>query len=173
MVMQKPICTVMVGLPGLGKSTLVKSYLKYPHTFVYSTDNYIEKEMAEEGYETYDEAFEHLIGDAISYMDAELDKFVKWKNNVIWDQTNLGVSKRRKIIARMKEAGYDVKCVCIMPPNNDYSGDKEDWAHRLNNRPGKTIPRDVLTKMIDGFVVPTIDEGFYTITFHNMNGEKV
>lgn len=168
--MAQPICTVMVGLPGLGKSTIVKNSWKDPHTFVYSIDNYIEKEMVEEGYETYDEAFEHMIGDATSYMNAELEKFIKWKNDVIWDQTNLGINKRRKIIDRMKEAGYQIRCVCIMPPNNDYSGDKEDWAHRLNNRTGKTVPQDVLTKMIEGFIVPTMEEGFDMITFYNMHG---
>ena len=176
--MSKPICTVMVGLPGLGKSTHIESERKLYERiglglFVYSTDAYIEREVSKGEYASYDEAFEHCIDDATKRMNTELDKMISWKNDVIWDQTNLGVGKRRKIINRMKQAGYQVRCVCILPPKSDYDGDKEDWARRLANRPGKTIPNDVLTKMINGFIVPTIEEGFDMITFYSMHGALI
>lgn len=168
--MSKPICYVMVGLPATGKSTIVDGMFKDAQTFIYSTDNYIEKHMLDEGYSTYDEAFEHMIDEATREMNAELSTMIEWKNDIIWDQTNLGVGKRRKIINRMKQAGYQLRCECIIPPESDYDGDKEDWAHRLESRPGKTIPQDVLTKMINGFMMPTIEEGFDMITFYNMHG---
>jgi predicted kinase len=173
--MSQPICTVMVGLPGLGKSTHIESERKlYARVgmglFVYSTDAYIEEQVRKGDYASYDEAFEHCIDDATKAMNTELDKMISWKNDVIWDQTNLGVGKRRKIINRMKQAGYQVRCVCILPPESDYDGDKEDWMRRLANRPDKTIPNDVLTKMLNGFIVPTIGEGFDMITFYNMHG---
>jgi predicted kinase len=176
--MSEPICTVMVGLPGLGKSTHIESERKlYARIgmglFVYSTDAYIEEQVRKGEYASYDEAFEHCIDAATKAMNTELDKMISWKNDIIWDQTNLGVGKRRKIINRMKQAGYQVRCVCILPPEEGHLDDLKTWKRRLESRPGKTIPNEVLTKMINGFIVPTIEEGFDMITFYSMHGALI
>jgi tRNA uridine 5-carbamoylmethylation protein Kti12 len=173
--MSEPICTVMVGLPGLGKSTHIESERKlYARIgmglFVYSTDAYIEEQVRKGDYASYDEAFEHCIDDATKAMNTELDKMIGWKNDVIFDQTNLGVGKRRKIINRMKQAGYQVRCICVVPPEEGHFSDLKDWKYRLANRPGKTIPNEVLSNMYKSFVMPTIEEGFDMITFYNMHG---
>jgi Arc/MetJ-type ribon-helix-helix transcriptional regulator len=170
--MVKPICTVMVGLPALGKSTLIHK-IKSPQTFIYSTDSYIEDQVRKGDYSSYDEAFEEVIEEATAYMDTELEKMINWKNDIIWDQTNLGIGKRRKILNKMKEAGYEVRCACILPPEAGWIDDQKAWKYRLEGRPGKTIPYDVLTKMVNGFTIPTIDEGFDKITFYNMHGYEV
>lgn len=173
--MSKPICEVMVGLPAMGKSTLVESKKKIYDVigmgvFVYSTDAEIERWSAFNGW-TYDEGFAEFVESATKYMDEMLEIAIRSRQDIIWDQTNLGVGKRRKIINRMKQAGYQVRCECIVPPENDYDGDKEDWVARLANRPGKTIPQHVLSNMIESYVVPTIEEGFDMITFYNMHGD--
>lgn len=175
--MSQPICTVMVGLPGLGKSTLVDSQRKVYEridmdVFVYSTDNYIEDAAKHFGV-TYNEAFEDNIKGATESMNALLDSAIKERQDVIFDQTNLGVGKRRKIINRMKQAGYQVRCECIVPPESDYDGTKENWVERLANRQGKTIPQNVLTNMIDSFIMPTTEEGFDMITFYDMHGALI
>ena len=172
--MSKPICTVMVGLPGLGKSTHIESELKlYDRIgmglFVYSTDTYIEAQAKAVG-KNYSEVFELFIDKATVRMNALLDIAIKDRMDIIWDQTNLGVGKRRKIINRMKQAGYQVRCVCIIPPEAGWLDDQKVWANRLRNRPGKTIPDHVLSNMYKYFVIPTIEEGFDMITFYNMHG---
>lgn len=172
--MTKPICTVMVGLPGLGKSTIVESYAKnYENidkdVFVYSTDTEIERLSAFNGW-TYDQGFTEFIEPATKRMNEQVEIAIRSKQDVIWDQTNLTVKKRKKIINRMKQAVYQVRCECIVPPDNDYDGSKEDWVERLDNRPGKTIPQHIMSNMIESFVVPTIEEGFDMITFYNMHG---
>lgn len=166
--MSEPICTVMVGLPGLGKSTLIEGMYK-PDAFIYSTDQFIEDAAAHFG-KTYDEAFEDNIKAATESMNALLDDAIKERKDIIWDQTNLGVGKRRKIINRMKQAGYQVRCICIIPPEAGWLDDQKVWASRLSNRPGKTIPQNILTNMIESFTVPSVDEGFDMITFYNMHG---
>ena len=43
--------------------------------------------------------------------------------------------------------------------------EKEELAKRLASRPGKNIPDHVMRNMIDGFEMPTEDEGFTEIWF--------
>lgn len=172
--MSEPVCTVMVGLPGLGKSTLVEKEraiyagIDMP-VFVYSTDDLIEAAAKELG-STYNEVFETMIKSVTEAANASLDVAVKNRQDIIWDQTNLGVGKRRKIINRMRQAGYQVRCVCIVPPESGHISDLKDWKYRLANRPGKTIPDEVLTNMYRSFTLPTVEEGFDMITFYNMHG---
>lgn len=171
--MTKPVCTVMVGLPAMGKSTRVAALATMnPDVFVYSTDNYIERCAKQNGW-TYDQAFAEFIEPATKYMNEMLDIAMRSKQDIVWDQTNLGAKKRAKIINRMRQAGYDVECECIVPPESDYDGSKEDWAQRLANRPGKTIPDNILYSMMDSFVMPSVEEGFERVVFFNMHGALV
>jgi predicted kinase len=170
--MSEPICTVMVGLPAMGKSTLVKGMWKDTDTFVYSTDDLIEAAAKELG-STYNEVFETLIKSVTEAANAALDVAVKRRQDILWDQTNLGVGKRGKIIRRMRQAGYQVRCICIVPPEAGHISDLKDWKYRLQNRPGKTIPNEVISNMMENFVVPTTDEGFDMITFYNMHGALI
>lgn len=168
--MNKPICTVMAGLPATGKSTRVREMSTMdPDVFVYSTDSILER-VAEQLGKTYNDVFEDNIRNAKQEADVLLASAIKHRLNIIWDQTNLGVGKRRSIINLMKRSGYAVNCECIMPPEAGWISDQKVWAYRLRNREGKTIPEHVLSNMIESFVIPTIEEGFDEITFFNMHG---
>jgi len=167
--MSEPICTVMVGLPGLGKSTLIDGMYK-PDAFIYSTDAEIERRCAFNGW-TYNQGFAEFVEPATKYMNEQLEIAVRSKQDIIWDQTNLGAGKRKKIINRMRQVGYQVRCVCIVLPAGD--SQMEDWQHRLANRPGKTIPDEVLTNMCRSFTMPSVKEGFDMITFYNMQGALI
>ena len=169
--MSEPICTVMVGLPAMGKSTLIKDMFT-PDTWIYSTDMYIEQ-VAEEYGITYNEAFESAMKAAAEFNESKLDTMITFRKDIIWDQTNLGVGKRRKIINRMKQAGYQVRCNCIVPPEAGHFDDLKVWKRRLENRPGKTIPQHVLSNMWESYVEPSIEEGFDAITYYNMHGALI
>lgn len=167
--MNKPTCTVMVGLPGLGKSTLIEGMYK-PDTWIYSTDMYIEA-VAEDNGITYNEAFESNIKAAIEFNEQKLKTMIDLSKDIIWDQTNLGVGKRRKIINRMRQADYIVTCECIVSPETALM--KQQWLERLANRSGKIIPDSVLSNMMENYVEPRIEEGFDSITYYNMHGALI
>ena len=166
--MPKPVCTVMVGLPAAGKSTLVHEVLEtYPDAFVYSTDAILER-IAEQLGKTYDEVFEKHIKSAQAEADIELAYAMQGGKDIIWDQTNLGVGKRRKIVNQMKRMGYTVVCASIAPPET--VEDIAEWNRRLHSRDGKTLPEPVIHDMMQRYVAPTAEEGFDMITFYNMHG---
>lgn len=167
--MNKPVCTVMVGLPASGKSTRVLDISTMdPDVFVYSTDNYIEQ-CAKQNSMTYNEAFAEFIDPATKQMNTMLDIAIRSRQNIVWDQTNLGAKKRSKIINRMKNAGYEVHCECFLFPAGDSQW--EDWNHRMINRPGKTIPSNIIESMMDSFVMPTVEEGFDEVHCFNIYGQ--
>lgn len=167
--MSQPICDMMIGLPALGKSTIIKGMYRTEDTWIYSTDMYINA-VAEDNGITYNEAFESNIKAATEFNERKLKTMMDLRKDIIWDQTNLGVAKRRKIINRMKQTGYQVRGHCIMPPEPGWLDAQKTWKYRLENRPGKTIPQHVLSNMIESFVEPTINEGFDMITFYSMDG---
>lgn len=172
--MPQPICQVMVGLPGLGKSTLVDFQRKVydvidMDVFIYSTDAEIERRSAFNGW-TYDQGFAEFVEPATKYMNEQLEIAIRSKQDIIWDQTNLAVGKRRKIINRMKQAGYQLRCECIVSPEVGHFDDLKVWKHRLANRPGKTIPPHIISSMCENYVEPTIAEGFDMVTYYDMHG---
>jgi predicted kinase len=158
-------CTVMVGLPATGKSSLVKSLIG-DNTFIYSTDTYIEEQAAALG-KSYNDIFQDYIDKATVRMNLLLELAIARNCDIIWDQTNLVINKRRKIISRMTQAGYNVNCVAITAPNID---DYSVWYERLASRVGKTIPEDVLNNMVQTYMLPSIEEDFDMITYYDMYG---
>lgn len=161
-------CYMMIGLPALGKSTFIKN-LKTEDNWIYSTDMYIDA-IAEDNGITYSEAFESNIAAATAFNEQKLKTILQLGKDVIWDQTNLGLGKRSKIIKHMTKAGYVVKGICLLPPSN--SKDNQEWQRRLTSRPGKVIPISVLANMLENFKIPTLEEGFYSLTFYDMYGKK-
>jgi predicted kinase len=167
--MSKPICYVMVGLPASGKSTRVSDITRMdPDVFVYSTDNILER-IAEQLGKTYDEVFEKHIKSAQTEADIWLADAMKHKLDIIWDQTNLTVKKRRSIIDRMVRAGYAVDCECFVKPET--VEDVSEWNRRIHSREGKTIPEHIITNMVKTYVVPSVDEGFESVTYWNIYSE--
>ena len=160
-----PTLTVLVGLPGSGKSTSIPEDFD---GFIYSTDNYIEQ-CAKMNDWTYNEAFREFIEPATKTMNEQLEIAIRQKADVLWDQTNMSAKKRRGILSRFPKT-YRKVCVCRVPPMD--SQDCNELQQRLLSREGKTIPLHIVEAMADSYVEPTLDEGFDEVHRYDIYGTK-
>ena len=161
-----PTLTVLVGLPGSGKSTSIPEDFG---GFIYSTDNVLEELAAKTG-ETYNQVFKDNISYATKLMDDLLANYILMGADVLWDQTNMSAKKRRGILSRFPKT-YRKVCICRVPPQ-----DEDEWAE-LNQRivqrariNGKFIPPEVVERMADSYVEPTLEEGFDEVRIYNIYG---
>ncbi len=151
---------ILVGPPAAGKSTWVEKEFQ-DECFVVSSDKIIE-EIAAEKNQTYNEVF-HYAKVAEALMWQEFDKAIEVGHNpIVVDRTNMSVKSRRKFFERLrnfhKGHGYTIHAVVFPKP--------EDTEHerRLISRPGKTIPQEVINGMLASFQMPTVEEGFSSVT---------
>lgn len=160
--------TVLVGLPGSGKSSFVKKW-NDGSVFVYSTDDYIECIAYFNG-KTYNDVFHDQIKDAVKYMDSQVVSAFRNNKDVIWDQTCLNPKKRASILAKTPK-DYTKHCICMVPPRNQSEWD--ELRRRLANRPGKTIPDNVIESMARSYVEPSVNEGFHTVAIYDIFGKPI
>lgn len=164
-----PTLTVLVGLPGSGKSTSIPEDFD---GFVYSTDNYIEQ-CAKMKNSLYNSVFQEFIEPATKAMNEQLEIAIRQKADIIWDQTNMSAKKRRGILSRFPKS-YKKICICRILPRTE-----DEWDE-LNSRiaqrarfTGKFIPPHIIEKMADSYVEPTLEEGFDEVKLYTIYGSKL
>ena len=151
-----PKCYQLIGVPGSGKSTWIKSQDWAKDMPIISTDNFVEAYAKEQG-KTYSEVFDEYMPIAVKLMANQA--LICQANNldVIWDQTSTTWASRKRKFNTLPK--YEHIAVVFKTP------EKDELARRLASRPGKNIPDNVMRSMIDGFVMPTEDEGFTEIWY--------
>ena len=143
-----PTVHFLVGVPASGKST----WLKGRKGVVASSDDFIEAEAAKRG-ATYDAVFAETVGAANEHALATAKDAFAQGQDLIWDQTNLS-RKVRAARLRLVPPGYTKIAVFFPTPN------KRVLTARLKNRPGKTIPPEVVASMATALERPSKREGF-------------
>lgn len=147
--------TIMVGLPGSGKSTIAKT-LNVP---IISRDDIITNMFPDK---TYNEAYRHIRENEDQYMavsfkfEKELIKAAKEQKDIVIDMTMLSLSSRRSMMAKFPNAKF--KAIVVIPP---LSIVKE----RASKRPGKEMSDKVYEHMLPTFTMPVKEEGFEEITY--------
>ena len=150
-----PTCYILVGVPGVGKSTWIKNQsFNWDNTVVASTDVFVE-EYAVKQNKTYNEVYNEFMPTAVSLMAKCVNSAVRNKKDIIWDQTSVSVGSRKKKLKMLTSDYLKIAVVFSLP-------DPDEHKRRLD-RPGKSIPEEVLNNMIKTFVLPTISEGFDSI----------
>ena len=151
---------ILVGPPAAGKTTWIQKEFQ-GEIFTVSSDDIIQ-EIADETDSTYDEVFQKYAKVADKMMWEDFDHLVGGDYApIIVDRTNMSVKSRRRFFERLKNFhkghGYTLHAVVFPKP--------EDVEHqrRLNSRPGKTIPANVITSMLQSFQMPSLEEGFASV----------
>jgi predicted kinase len=149
-------CYQLIGVPGAGKSTWIKSQDWIADHVIVSTDSHVENQAKIEG-KTYNEVFKDFMPFAVKMMASDVVKAREAGKDIIWDQTSTSVNSRKKKFNMLPD--YEHIAVVFKTPEAD------ELARRLANRPGKSIPDHVMRTMIAGFEMPTEEEGFKEIWY--------
>jgi len=149
-------CYQLIGVPGSGKSTWIKSQDWAKDIPVVSTDNFVEAYAKEQG-KTYSEVFDEYMPIAVKLMANQALICQANGLDVIWDQTSTTIASRKRKFNTLPK--YEHIAVVFKTP------DADELARRLASRPGKNIPDHVMRSMIDRFDMPTEDEGFTEIWY--------
>jgi predicted kinase len=145
---------MMVGVPGCGKTTWIKNQLWTRDCVIVSTDFFVEQYALSVG-STYSEVFEQYMPTAVKLMASQVARARDDGKDIIWDQTSTTVATRKKKFNMLPDY-YAIAVVFNTPP-------VQELVRRLNSRPGKMIPLNVVTNMINNFEMPTEEEGFKEI----------
>ena len=151
-----PKCYQLIGVPASGKSTWVDNQDWAKDCAYVSTDLYVELEALHQG-KTYSEVFAEYMPIAVTMMTQDVEVARDAGEDIIWDQTSTTLASRRRKFNMLPK--YEHIAVVFKTP------DSEELTRRLNSRPGKIIPDNVMKQMISGYDMPTEDEGFSEIWY--------
>jgi predicted kinase len=144
---------MLAGLPGCGKSTYRAPYLD-----VISSDDFIEAVALSTGL-TYNEVFQGTVKSAEECMYAKMKDLLQNEvRQIVWDQTNLTVSARKKKLAKFNEAGgKDYRKICLFfEPDLQLSIERNEARRSF----GRGCTLHVIENMFNTHEVPKKAEGF-------------
>jgi len=157
MAAEPPLLVMLVGLPGSGKSTAAERLAATIRSQgrpceIVGTDAYLEAEASRRRLlyiNVFAEQFE--IADTLMWKQAEAA--IRSRISVIWDQTNLTVSARRRRL-RLFPRDY-LRIAAVMPTT-----DSNAWQRNLARGPDRAVPADTFRRMRTQFCRPSREEGF-------------
>lgn len=157
--MAKPIFTMLVGIPGSGKSTWAKQYGE--RCGIHSSDSIRGELFGDEGYvctpEENKKVFE-LLGDRVK-------QDLKSGKDVIYDATNLNKKKRIAFLKELKNIPCIKQCILFA---TDY-----DICLEQNKERERFVPEAVIKDMYTKFQPPHETEGWDNIGIvYNVDFEK-
>jgi len=151
-----PWLVMLIGLPGSGKSTYCRSNL--PKVPILSTDDIIEKYAKDKG-KTYSEVFTKIASEAGKHVQQKTKKFIKDRQSVIIDQTNMTRKSRTNKLIPFE--GYYKVAIIV-------TADPVELTLRLKLRAeqtGKYIPQNVIDQMAQSFQTIDPSEGWNEVHY--------
>jgi len=145
---------ITVGLPGSGKSTYVKNFIKDKDIEYLSSDSL----RAVYGKSEEDQTVTPLV---FGHIKRKVDEFLKDGKNVLVDATSVNRKERSDYINTAKK--YGAKVVAIV-----FKMDRQGLIDRNKKRGeqgGRVVPDWVIDKMLKKFAEPSYDEGIDVIIY--------
>ena len=139
---------ITVGLPGSGKSTYAKNFIKDKEIEYLSSDEL----RAVYGKSEEDQTVTPLV---FGHIKRKVDEFLKDGKNVLVDATSVNRKERSDYIKTAKK--YGAKVVAIV-----FKMDRQGLIDRNKKRGeqgGRVVPDWVIDKMLNKFEEPSYDEG--------------
>ena len=139
---------ITVGLPGSGKSTYVKNFIKDKEIEYLSSDSL----RAVYGKSEEDQTVTPLV---FGHIKRKVDEFLKDGKNVLVDATSVNRKERSDYINTAKK--YGAKVVAIV-----FKMDRQGLIDRNKKRGeqgGRVVPDCVIDKMLAKFEEPSYSEG--------------
>lgn len=141
-----PKCYQLIGVPGSGKSTWVSNQEWAKDCVYVSTDRYVEIHAESLG-KTYSEVFDEFMPEAVNLMCQDVIVAREAGKDIIWDQTSVSIKSRKRKFNMLPN--YEHIAVVFKTPPAD------ELMRRLASRPGKNIPWEVISSMINNFEMPS------------------
>lgn len=153
--MKGPVVYVMMGFPGSGKSYWANAIWRTYDSIgpIVSSDNYVEQLCAQCG-KTYNEGFRDVINQALKLLDKQVRQLTLNNNSFVWDQTNMTVAKRRRILNVIPKE-YTKILVHVDAPLK--------VALKRNKERERTLPEFVIYDMVQSYEPATREEGWNAI----------
>jgi len=145
---------ITVGLPGSGKSTYVKNFIKDKDIEYLSSDSL----RAVYGKSEEDQTVTPLV---VGHMKRKVDEFLKDGKDVLVDATSVNRKERSDYINTAKK--YGAKVVAIV-----FKMDRQGLIDRNKKRGeqgGRVVPDFVIDKMLNKFEEPSYSEGIDVIIY--------
>lgn len=141
----KPEFIMLVGLPGSGKSTLIKRYKEYK---VHSSDN-IREEL------TGDVNRQDINNLVFKALHSRVKEDLLNGQSVIYDATNLNRKRRKAFLQELNNITCWKYCLLIATPF--------EVCLERNSQRDRRVPYDVIERMYKNFDIPWYNEGWDNI----------
>lgn len=143
-----PIFTMLVGLPGSGKSVKAQKISEQTKAIIFSSDSLRGELFGDVNHQTDNtKLFEEL--------HRRIKKCLKEGKSAIYDATNISYKRRMAFLAELKNIPCEKICVLMAVPY-------EECLKRNAERERK-VPEHVITKMYKNFDIPYWYEGWDSI----------
>lgn len=152
---------LMCGVPGAGKSTFLKNHIKENNTKVISRDK-IRFSIVKPN----EEYFSHE-GEVLEIFWKQINEALAAGKDTFVDQTSLTPGARKWLLQHVE--GYKHANLIWIDEN------LETCLKRNEMRRGTRayVPRDVIRRMYNQFIEPSLDEGFYRIFYYNSKEDEI
>jgi predicted kinase len=153
---KKPLLIVMVGIPGSGKSTIAEE-IKNTYNFKIFSSDEIRKELLgcandqSNNYYVFKTLYERLKDNLTN------------GQNCIFDATNVSIGDRKGVFKKLKDVEFDAIAYVV-------ATNVEEAIHRNSLRDRK-VPLEDIQKIINKFVMPSVEEGFKDVIINNSRSE--